>query len=159
MQYSDKYFNMPDFIQEFKTIEKHHNKIKHQFSQSVNSIIQQHYQYTLHDEILSELLDQYANHIINATSSVIDKDLSYPEYRLKEELERMYWLTQKRNLLNNQSLLFEKIHQNSKTFMVHHFPGILNLSGNGFRLLEANALFYDSVFEYDLNDYISRNSI
>lgn len=69
-------------------------------------------------------------------STLIDKDTSYPDYRLKDELDRMnkYFLKLGKKNSLQRTLLLPVV----KNVIVNRFPQIVELSGNGFRLLEIN---------------------
>ena len=149
MQNSEDHLNIPDLLKEFKNIDIKQRRIKKDFTLSVHAIISEYYPNFQNFDTLKDALEQYASHIINATDSVIDKDTHYPEYRLKEELETMQALILNGKDNRNNTLFFEEILSNSKRIMVKYFPKLIHLSGNGFRLLNANAIMYCRAFERD----------
>lgn len=151
MQDSEDNLNIPDLIKEFENIDILQRKIKAEFTQSVYAVIIDCYPNFKRFDKLFEALEQYASHIINATGSVIDKDIHYPEYRLKEELDKMQSLVRERKGDERITLFFDEMINESKKIMVKYFPKLINLSGNGFRLLDANALIYGLAFELDFN--------
>lgn len=87
-----------------------------------------------------------ANEVFNTTESVIDKDLNYPIYRMRKELHIMKRLSNEKDQSNENPILFADISNFSKKLAVDYFPGVFNLSGNGFRLLESNIIYLVYVF-------------
>ena len=91
---------------------------------------------------LTELLDPFSLAVLNFTDSVIDKDHSYPTYRLDEELQLMRLVLSKQESLPQWDFFKEELVGMMKLIMVKYFPQITDLSGNGLRLLSVSANYY-----------------
>ncbi len=108
------------------------------------------------DSEIDTLLGIFATQVFNSTESVIDKDTTYPEYRLVEELDVMRKIVSKIPGFDRNSDFSETIHQKAKALMVEHFEATLDLSANGFRLLELNSKMHTLEFVanfYSLTDH------
>jgi hypothetical protein len=99
---------------------------------------------------IDEVLNAYAVATFNSTETVIDKDRSYPLYRLEEEVNTMSHLLQKLYGQGYDASFANVVVDVVKRMMVAYFAGVYNLSGNGFRLLEMNARLYGWEFHANL---------
>jgi hypothetical protein len=138
--------NMRYILEEIKKTDTFYGLFKTEFSESIYNIIKQTYPDTLMVNEIDNLLQAYSVAILNATESVIDKDQSYPLYRLEEELGTMKRITLKIAQAEENSAFKETVHLKAKELMVKHFSGIYDLSSMGFRLLEQNAKLYNWEF-------------
>ena len=138
-------------FEEFKKTDEFYDLFRKEFAASLASVIQAHYPYLDFDSETEEILRLYANEILSSTESVLYKDKSYPRYRLEEELTLMTRLVIKKPGEGQNSNFIEETHMKAKEIMVKYFGEIMNLSANGFRLLEKNARMYN--WEFITNFY------
>ncbi len=99
----------------------------------------------INDAVQDRLLD-YANRIFSCAESVYDKDRNYSEIRLKNELTDMTRAIEKYHASYHNYEIAEQTNRKAKEMMVHFFPELMELSGNGFRLLEKYCLLYNYEF-------------
>lgn len=146
---------MENIFEQFKKIDQLRDQFKELFFNGIMDTLIPYFPFLKITELLKEAINTYATHILNATESVIDKDKNYPDYRLLEELERMQDLCNKPVMSHHNLELIQALNSKVKALIVDHFSKVFNLSGNGFRLLESNALMYNRHFVNDL--YIIEN--
>lgn len=89
-----------------------------------------------------DLIGEYAKSIFHSTESVIDKDINYPEFRMQDEVKRMNRVNALRFELDFNESIRDELFRKTKEIMVRYFQGIYNLSGNGFRLLDATTKMF-----------------
>ncbi len=138
--------NMKFILAEIQKTDTFYNSFQKEFSDLLLKIIQEFYPNTTIGDEMENLLLAYSVAILNSTESVIDKDHSYPFYRLEEELESMNRITLKLFQEEKYNDFGEAVHLKAKKLMVKHFAAIYDLSSNGFRLLEKNARLYNWEF-------------
>lgn len=98
-------------------------------------------------EELEEMVLTYANQIFSTAESVSDKDKNYNEFRLADEVNIMTKVVTELSEQNKENKeLADQIHQKAKELMVNYNPFIMDLSANGFRLLEKYTLMYNNFF-------------
>ena len=137
---------------EFKRIDKFLEKFQRHFirEQSVVASTQPHL--NLSEKEITEQLKNYANRIFNCADSVADKDQNYNEIRLALELESITHATDKHPFRFRESELGRQAHKKAKELLIKFFPELMELSANGFRLLEKYCLFYNFEFISALNE-------
>lgn len=90
------------------------------------------------NSVTNDEFKHFANQVFNTAESVIDKDHNYPIYRMRKELFIMKKLADEKDQNNENPALFTNLSKILKKLSIDFFPGIFDLSGNGFRLLDAN---------------------
>ena len=136
---------------EFKQIEDLLDEFRNDFGDAILELIQEYYPLLEKDDALSENIGLYANEIINAADSVTYKDQTYPVYRIKEELKAMTRIVVKEPSDGQDPEFIKRIHKKAKEILVNHFPQVIDLSGDGFRLLEKYTKMYN--WEFITNFY------
>lgn len=138
--------NRKFILEEIQKTDTFYNAFKKEFSELIFNIIQEHYPDAVLNDKMDNLLLAYSVAILNSTESVIDKDRSYPLYRMEEELDAMDRITLKL-AQSEESLDFnEAVLLKTKEMIVKYFAAIYDLSSNGFRLLERNVRLYNWEF-------------
>ncbi|MFW6327343.1 MAG: hypothetical protein ACOC2F_03440 [Bacteroidota bacterium] len=129
-------------LEGFKQQDELHSAFKNHFIRSIYRKIENLFPGRDFGSELADHILLYAENIISCTETVIDKDFNYPEYRMNEEISRM------KKVIENLSD-FEHantFHKEAKKSIVKYFPGVFDLSGQGFRLLEINTSFFNQGF-------------
>lgn len=93
-----------------------------------------------------ESILSYSFEIFSCAESVLDKDKNYSDLRLKEELDSMTIAVNKTSQLREIKDYAEQTHLKAKEIMVAFFPDLVDLSANGFRLLEKYCVLYNRDF-------------
>lgn len=147
--------NIKSILEGIQKTETFYSAFSEEFSQAIFDIIHKHYPKTVKDGEIENLLVLYAVAILNSTESVIDKDRTYPLYRLEEDLQAMSKMIQlfQRNFFPNNMEL--QIHMKAKELAVKHFKAVFDLSAIGFRLLEKNTRAYNLEFAGNLKRQLS----
>lgn len=146
MESFDNEGNLNFILGEIKKADTFYSVFKKEFSESIYTIIQEFYPDIVQSDEIDNLLHAYSIAILNATESVIDKDLNYPLYRLEEELVSMNLIARKFPQKEEDNTFGEVVHLKAKELMVKYFMAIYDLSSIGFRLLEKNAKLYNWEF-------------
>jgi len=146
MELFDSENRMRHLSEVFKKTDEFYSSFKKEFGRSIYTVIHEFYPAFEPGHVLDDILQVYAEEILSATESVIDKDHSYPEYRLDEELRIMNRLVNRESDPRQNEAFMEAVHRRVKKLMVTHYPDIAGLSGYGFRLLEKNAKMYNLEF-------------
>lgn len=131
---------------EFERIDKFLEKFQRNFIREQLLIVRKKSIIKQSEELLKEQLKNYANKMFNCADAVIDKDQNYNEIRLTLELEAMTRAIDKYPAEFRQCKFAGKAHQKAKELLVHFFPELIELSANGFRLLEKYCLLYNFEF-------------
>jgi len=120
---------------------------QNQFNREVLSIVGNTFLANVSQEEFEELVLTYANQIFNTVESVCDKDKNYSEVKLADEVGIMNKMVGKMLEENNENReLADRIHQKAKELMVNFNPDLMDLSADGFRLLEKYSLMYNIFF-------------
>lgn len=141
-------------IEALKKIEDFNLSFQLDFYESITEILSVKESNSEESFDLDEFILMYGQQIFSATESVIDKDNSYPDYRLNDELNRMTKLIDKRIKIGKSLDVHDAIQNKVKELMVKYFPAVYDLSGNGFRLMELNARYYYLEFEAGLGSHL-----
>ncbi|WP_372651791.1 hypothetical protein [Draconibacterium sp.] len=131
---------------EFKRIDQLFEQFHRHFIREQLLIANEYSDLNLPKDELNKALKQYAAHLFNCADSVADKDENYNEIRLALELESISRATDKYPLRFRESEFAQRTHQKAKELLIHFFPELMELSANGFRLLEKFSLFYNLDF-------------
>nr|WP_319573088.1 hypothetical protein [uncultured Draconibacterium sp.] len=137
---------------EFERIDKFLEKFQRHFIREQLIVASTHLDFNLSEKEITEQLKNYANRIFNCADSVADKDQNYNEIRLALELESITRATDKHPLHFRESELGRQAHKKAKELLIKFFPELMELSANGFRLLEKYCLFYNFEFISALNE-------
>lgn len=139
-------------FKEFKKVDEFYGAFKKEFETNiVLKIIDFHPDFK-RTESFDELLDQFSVAALSITHSVLDKDSSYPDYRKAEDLQALQaYYTKARSLAKNKELA-DVLHQKTKELLVKYYPKIVDLSGDGFRLLELNLKLFNLEFVASFNN-------
>ncbi len=136
-----------DLISEFRKLDEILESFQNQFSKGVLTSINEMYPDLVCPGELEELVLRYANQIFNTAESVCDKDKNYNEFRLADEVNVMSKVVSRLSEENRENKeLANRIHQMAKEMMVKFNPDLMDLSAEGFRLLEKYALMYNLFF-------------
>ncbi|MDA3929453.1 MAG: hypothetical protein PF541_10880 [Prolixibacteraceae bacterium] len=138
--------NLQKIIKEFKRTDEFYSSFRHQFIISLFLIVKKHYKHLQLNEEMNNNLRLYADEILSCVESVTYKDSSYPAFRLEEELQMMTRIVVKVPNENQNPDFIEQVHLKAKEMMVLHYPDIVELSANGFRLLEKYSRMYNWEF-------------
>ena len=131
---------------EFRKIEEFLHEFETDFSKAIHDIIYYEYPDVISSDKIDEAILIYANEVISVAESVCDKDLSYTEIRLKEELDNMARVVEKYPPENRDHRFLNLTHQKAKELIVNYYPHIFDLSSTGFRLLEKYCQMYNWKF-------------
>ncbi|WP_319479429.1 hypothetical protein [uncultured Draconibacterium sp.] len=137
---------------EFKRIDKLWEQFQRHFIREQLLIANEHPDFNLPKDELNKVLKQYAGHLFGCADSVADKDENYNEIRLALELESITRSTNKYPLRFRESQLARQTHKKAKELLIQFFPELMELSANGFRLLEKYCLFYNLEFTSALEE-------
>jgi len=133
-------------IEEFRKLDNILESFQNKFSEEVFRTIHAQFPNIVVNEDLEELVLTYANQMFNAAESVQDKDKNYYEIRLAEEVSVMNKVVGKLSEDKENWELGQQLHQRAKEMMVRFNPGLMDLSADGFRLLEKYTLMYNIFF-------------
>ncbi len=95
---------------------------------------------------VQESILSYSLEIFSCADSVLDKNKNYSDLRLKEELDSITIAANKIEQPPEQKEYATQTHQKAKEIMVIFFPDLIDLSANGFRLLEKYCVLYNRDF-------------
>jgi hypothetical protein len=158
MEFFDNENKMEHIQEQLRRTEAFFNAFKTEFTTTLFETLNGYYPVSDNDSEVENLMDIFATQIFNSTESVIDKDLTYPEYRLVEELDVMRIIVSKIPEFDQINDFSETIHQKAKELIVHYFEATVELSANGFRLLELNSKLQAREFLSNLRTHlISKN--
>ncbi|WP_319591335.1 hypothetical protein [uncultured Draconibacterium sp.] len=131
---------------EFERIDKFLEKFQRHFIHEQSLGINMFPDSYTEEKELEEQLREYANRMFNCADTVADKDENYNEFRLELELDAMTRAINKYPEQIKKSELGRQTHQKAKELLIRFFPELMELSANGFRLLERYCLFYNYEF-------------
>lgn len=142
MHQFNKEHSIQEILNAFKTIDQQRSTFNVVFYQRLAGILKIHAPQIFKSEKLNEVLETFAHQLQNVTESIIDKDFSYPAYRLEEELTKVANLAAREFSAGNYKPLLEAIFPVTKALMVECNARVFDLSGSGFRLMEYHAKLY-----------------
>lgn len=131
---------------EFERIDKFLEKFQRHFIREQLSVANGYPYTNIAEKELKVQLKKYANRMFNCADSVTDKDENYNEIRLALELEAMTRAIEKYPARFRESEFAKQTHQKAKKLLIQFFPDLIELSANGFRLLEKYCLLYNYEF-------------
>ena len=148
--------NIKSILEGIKRADSFYKTFKEEFSGQIFNIVKESYPEAVLDDEMENLLFLYSVAILNSTEAVIDKDQSYPIYRLEEDLEAMTRVNSKFDQVPAFSDIEEAVHLKAKELMVKYFEKIFDLSPIGFRLLEQNSKLYNQEFITNLQSFLAK---
>lgn len=138
-------------LAEFQKVDEFYDAFKTEFISAICELIKLYHADFKRDKLFDEMLNQYAITVLSVTQTVLDKDSVYPEYRKKEDLAAMHAYASKAVDLQVNKELAEKTHLKTKELLVRFYPQIIDLSADGFRLLELNLSLFNLEFIANFN--------
>ncbi len=145
-------------IAEFKKLDDIMEAFQNDFKNEVLGLINNSFEQANFSEELEEMVETYANQIFSTAESVSDKDKNYNEFRLADEVNIMNKVVNELSEQNKENkVLANQIHQKAKELMVNHNPFIMDLSADGFRLLEKYTLMYNNFFIGSFTAHIQKD--
>ncbi len=143
----EKKEKMRQLLLEFEQVDRVHHETMLDIENGIYDMLHAEFQFFPLPEDISESLKQFAITLINMSNSVIDKDSHYPDYRLKEELANVIRI-QERQEVDAQEFT-QALVGHVKSVIIEKFPQVFDLSGDGFRLLDANISYHvNALVEY-----------
>lgn len=156
MEFFDKEGEMRYIKEELRKTDEFNQLFKREFSKILGGLITVYFpNFKSDDTLLAGYIENYASEILSSTEAVIDKDHSYMDYRLEEELDNMNRLVSKMMESKPNEAFVDVVHQNVKAQMVRYFGDISELSASGFRLLERNSRMYNLEFAANFYSLVS----
>lgn len=152
--YDDEQFKMKRLFDEFQKMDEFFDAFKLEFDQAVMEIIKKTYPDYVRTDVFNEMLSQYAHASISVAYAIVDKDRYYPEFRIKDEEAAVQRYFAKAVELPKNKDIAEAIHQKAKELVVKNNPQIIDLSGEGFRLMEMNMKIFNLEFMATFNKEI-----
>ena len=151
MESFDKEHYINKIYSEFKKTDEFYNSFRKQFIAEILKICMVFYLKIEINALFTENLKLYADEILSTTESVIYKDQSYSETRINEELVLMKRIVVKDFEAFHNRNFIEMLHLKTKELIVQHYSNVIDLSGNGFRLLDLYTKMYN--WEFVTNFY------
>ena len=130
-----------DMFEEFKQIDKFRKQFKKEFFEAFSAALENLYLIETNEKII-EYLDLMAEEAMSFTDAVIDKDLSYSDYRKEEELAAFSGLLEKQKDCKFSTNEYQRITFELNNLILKHYPAIYELSAFGYRLLDRNVKYY-----------------
>ena len=121
---------------EFERYDKLHHSFLLDFENGIYNFIADYKEKITLYPAFSEDLKSFSISLINCAYAVIDKDKSYPKYRMAMELENMDQLLERYPKPSQNDLFTEGFSKMAKAKMPKYFTELYDLSADGFRLLE-----------------------
>lgn len=156
MEKFDSNKSLGKIIKEFKRTDEFYNSFRERFIVATFFVIKRYYKQLKLDEEMDRDIRLYADEMLSCVESVIYKDLTYPEERLEEEVKVMTRIVQKDLESFHNMAFIEKLHVVAKEQIVTNFPQIMDLSANGFRLLERYSKLYNWEFITNFHKQIEK---
>ncbi len=138
-------------FKEFKKVDEFYDGFKLEFESEIVGLIKDYYSEFKLDEKCREFINQYAMTVLNTTQTVLDKDDSYPEYKKEADLKAMQAYYAKAVQIAKDNDLADDIYKKTKELVVKYYPKIVDLSGEGFRLLDLNLKLFNMEFVANYN--------
>lgn len=129
----------------FKKIDEFRIDFQEHFSAEICKLTQKQCANISMSELREPLL-AYSHEIFSCTEAILDKDEHYSNFRLEEELEAITLALKRFEDEAPMNKFAQQTHRKAKEITVSFFPELVDLSGNGFRLLEKYCLMYNREF-------------
>lgn len=140
------------FIEEFKKIDATFDTFRQEFEAAITDIIREFHPAFEATDPFNDLLAQFATAALNIAHSVLDRDDTYPDFRKTEDLAALQTYYNKAAHATPDTGLAERIHRKTKELVVKSLPQIINLSADGFRLMELNLKIFNLEFIATFNN-------
>ncbi|WP_346855215.1 hypothetical protein [uncultured Draconibacterium sp.] len=150
-QDSNKDFNV-HLKTEFKKIDELIAKFTTELAVELSILVKRFYPTIQFNKALKEQLIIHATQIFNCADSVYDKDQNYNETRMSEELVSVTRILEMRASTPQNKTFAIQSHTKVKQIVIKYFPNTIDLSANGFRLLERSCLMHNHEFLYLIQD-------
>jgi hypothetical protein len=145
-----KAFNEKDKVRqlfhEFEQYDKLHLKFVLDFENSIYNFIADHPKNIKLSVSFPEDLKLFCNSLINCAYEVLEKNETYPEYRMQIELKNMDKLLRHSPQPFGNEIFSKDFSQMAKAKMPTYFPQLFDLSSDGFRLLQRCTNYRINVF-------------
>ena len=133
-------FDKKEKIRQIFLAFQHYDELHHtflgEFENGIYNFIADHNEtINLYSDFAKDL-ESFSISLINSAYEVLEKDNSYPDYRLEMELENMDRLLERYPAPQENKSFTEGFTAMVKAKMPKYFPDLYHLSANGFRLLE-----------------------
>lgn len=141
-----KEFNKAQFVNElYERFEVIDNAVK-DFSTGlcadIFTLINKSFKHYKMDAELKRGIEDKVIEIYHSTQSLIDKDKTYPDYRMNVEIGILRNLIAKRDLVGNHSELEAKLLYFIKFHIVEHFKEVYDLSAEGYLLIDLYVKYH-----------------
>jgi len=133
-------------IHEFKEYDHKHHDFLIDFENSIYSYLADCDGCILLQKSFPEDLKVFSLSLINCAYDVLEKDQSYPSFRMKTELENIDKLNESYQKPKNTCSFSDAFGKIAKEKMIVHFPSLFDLSADGFRLLERSMNYRINAF-------------
>ncbi|MFB6320750.1 hypothetical protein [Saccharicrinis sp. FJH54] len=127
---------------EFNSIDEKQLNFQVDLSRDIFMLIQNSFSDSVLTKELRSSLEDKITEVFFSTLSVIDKDNTYPDYRMNDELDRMKVLVEKRERKSENPEFDSKLLYFVKYHIVEHFSAVYNLSSEGFLLLDLYVKYH-----------------
>lgn len=145
-----KTFNEKDKVRqiflEFKKYDKLHHRFLVDFENDIYNFIADYPEQIKLNKSFSEDLKSFSISLINCAYEVIEKNDTYPKYRMQIELANMDKLLHNYPLPRENKHFSDGFSQMVKAKMPQYFPHLYDLSSDGFRLLERSSNYRINAF-------------
>lgn len=135
-----------NLIAEFQRIDELFDKFQLVFSRELSIVVRDEQPQAGSSSKMKEHVSLFAKQIFSIVESVFEKDQQYSDSRLKQELDSMNLVVEKYAVTVLKDRYVKKVHDVVKKVIVLFFPDLLDLSGNGFRLLDKYSKMYSCLF-------------
>lgn len=142
----DKKDKIRQIILEFKKYDKLHHEFLLDFENGIYNFIADHPDSMQLKEGFAEDLKSFSLSLINCAYEVLEKNNTYPDYRLTMELENMDTLLRHYPKPTKNSVFTEEFSKMAKAKLPKYFPDLFELSADGFRLLERCTAYRINAF-------------
>lgn len=126
---------------DFKHYDQKHHEFLLDFENNMYDVIMDNAYAIKPQDDFADHLKAFALSMINCAYAVLEKNESYPDYRIVMELDNMDTLLKKQGSDITETTFYSDVSKMAKGTTVLHFPKLNDLSANGFRLLERSAAF------------------
>lgn len=140
------FFDREEFVKEmrreFEIIDDARKVFTDNLCGDIFALIRHSFSGEILTEELKAAIEDKATEVFLSTQSVIDKDRTFPEYRMIFELDRMRKAVNRRVEESITPEFDSKLLHFVKYHIVEHFSEVYNLSAEGFLLLDLYAKYH-----------------
>lgn len=138
MKQSEQRSNIENILYEFTQLDLIHQKMITEVENIVYTIISDNIELLHSYPDLNQDVNSFSIDLINSTHSNIDKSQNYPAYRMKIELDSMDKLINRHPKSRYTNAFIKQLEHNIIAKIIDLFPEIMDLSADGFRLLDKD---------------------